>query len=112
MLAYICIMKLTVILFSVYFLSLSFFPCGDEYTVVKDKDSITSCNINQQNQKDHSDLCSPLCYCQCCHIQSLIVVVTLKNILSPSYYDHNFGIVINFLEKPVSPILQPPQLIS
>lgn len=105
-------MKLVVVLFSLYFLSLSFFPCGDEYAAAKDKDSAISCNIELEDQEGHGDLCSPLCYCQCCHIQSLIVTETLKNVLTSSYYDHNFGIVINFLEKQVTPILQPPQLIS
>lgn len=59
------------ILFSLYFITLAFIPCGDKEDCSAFKQSETS---QQEHKQDHSEeLCTPFCVCSCCATPFLIV---------------------------------------
>jgi hypothetical protein len=64
-------MKFLAFILSIYIFALNLAPCED-YTVSDDK---VKTEISQAAENDHqhhgSDLCSPFCNCQCCHINAI-----------------------------------------
>lgn len=64
-------MKFLAVILSIYILALNFAPCEDESSVCDEKISEFSQQSADDNH-DHetSDLCSPFCQCQCCHIHA------------------------------------------
>jgi len=60
-------MKFLAVIFSVYFLSLSFMPCDDEALVVGDATEFHQVDQTQASGMAADD-CSPFCQCHCCHI--------------------------------------------
>lgn len=63
-------MKSLVIIFSIYFLGLSFLPCEDDAIFQDDATEF------HQVDKSHAsgtaaDDCSPFCQCHCCHVHMM-----------------------------------------
>lgn len=66
-------MKFVKLFLTIYFVVLSFVPCSDVHAqsanFTNDNKSFTIANTNNSNHsKDHGDICSPLCSCNCCKI--------------------------------------------
>lgn len=60
-------MKFVSVILSLIILMLSFTPCADSSDYSKTSENIVVSVFEQDNhQKNHSDLCSPLCMCNCC----------------------------------------------
>ncbi|WP_370896059.1 DUF6660 family protein [Chryseobacterium gossypii] len=58
------------LLLTIYFMVLSIVPCSDVYAQAPDVSrnlSITTVG-SENHSKDKSDICSPLCTCNCCQI--------------------------------------------
>ncbi|MDR5590488.1 DUF6660 family protein [Christiangramia sp. SM2212] len=60
-------MKFLAVIFSVYFLGLSFMPCEDDVTTLEDATEFHQVD-NTQSSGAAADDCSPFCQCHCCHI--------------------------------------------
>lgn len=63
-------MKHLAFILSIYIFALNLTPCADY--VVSDNDVKTEISQAMDNDHQHqdSDLCSPFCICQCCHISA------------------------------------------
>ena len=72
-------MKFFTLLFNIYLLALSFFPCADVDSCVESNRSITSTdNSNKANHKD-SENCTPFCICACCAVPIIHDVINVND---------------------------------
>ena len=103
-------MKILAFILSIYIFVLNIAPCED-YTVL---DNEVNTEISQAVGDDHnhlsSDLCSPFCICQCCHINT-----THFKIVNIMFETSNFStqdfFYLNGLEKEfTTSILEPPRV--
>jgi PBP1b-binding outer membrane lipoprotein LpoB len=102
-------MKYLAILLAIYIFALNLATCADYIPTHEDaKTEISHATDNHQHQD--SDLCSPFCNCQCCHIHATYFkVVDFKiaiNHISTKVYFHFDGLEKDFNAS----ILQPPQV--
>lgn len=103
-------MKILALILSIYILALNLAPCDDNGTL----DNETKFEISQTADNDHqhqgSDMCSPFCICQCCHINATY----LKNVdftLTSTLISREVFYHFNGLEKDFNAsLLQPPQV--
>lgn len=70
---YLCrTMKLFIRIFSIYFLALTFLPCGDMGSACNDNleetsyEMISTSSDQHGHEGDCGDSCSPFCFCTCC----------------------------------------------
>ena len=59
-------MKLFAVILAILFFNLSVFPCSEEENEADQDRGM----VVEADDADEMDLCSPFCFCQCCHIQS------------------------------------------
>ena len=106
---YICGVKITTVLLSIFFLMITMFPCADEET----GDTCgTEVHFHSQSEQNHSeeDVCPPFCICQCCHssVTNLRLfnnrMISLSNPVHQTWYLGDLG-----KDIPDS-LLQPPQV--
>ncbi|MGH1384007.1 DUF6660 family protein [Kordia sp.] len=103
-------MKFLAAILSIYIFTLNFLPCGDSSNADNEIKIEISHDVNDDHGHQDSDLCSPFCHCNCCHInvmQFKIVDFTLATIdISTKIFHYSDGLIKNF--NPT--ILQPPQV--
>ncbi|APG65916.1 MULTISPECIES: DUF6660 family protein [Tenacibaculum] len=102
-------MKYLAFILSIYILALNLAPCED-YAAL---DNEVQTEISQVTDSDHqhqdSDLCSPFCICQCCHISAIDFKFVDVNI-NISYISTKDFFYQNGTEKDfTTSILQPPR---
>ncbi|WP_166382985.1 MULTISPECIES: DUF6660 family protein [unclassified Polaribacter] len=100
-------MKFLTFLLAIYIFALNLTPCAD-FVVPNDIVKTKTSQITDDHQHEGTDLCSPFCICQCCHVNATDLQVTfIKNKVSEiSTQDFFF---LNGSEKNyTSSILQPP----
>jgi hypothetical protein len=103
-------MKHLAFILSIYIFGLNLAPCAD-YIPTDNIDAETEISqaIDSDHQHQDSDLCSPFCICQCCHISATYLqFADLKldiNIISTQDFLYLNGIEKDFTAS----ILQPPQ---
>src|SRR5690349_15589577 len=101
------------LLFAVYLLALSVYPCSDKSTCSHEKkDGIAIVNPNHHDHKQaEQDICSPLCICSCC---AASVQLTVNYIHLPVYIEHRTKHIIPYQEKALlnfpQAIWQPPRI--
>ncbi len=103
-------MKFLAFILSIYILALNLTPCAD-YSVPDDEVKIEiSQAIGDDHQHQDSDLCSPFCSCQCCHINATHfkiadIELDIKLISTLDFF------YLNGSEKDINTsILQPPRV--
>ncbi|WNW01702.1 DUF6660 family protein [Tenacibaculum sp. HL-MS23] len=102
-------MKFLAFILSIYISALNLVPCTD--FDVSDNDVKTEILQAMDNDHQHqgSDLCSPFCICQCCHInathhQFVYTNIDFRYISTQDFFYHKS------LEKEITTsILQPPR---
>ena len=103
-------MKMIALLLSIYIFALNIAPCADFVaTDYDDAKTEMSQTVDSDHQHQDSDLCSPFCICQCCHISAIhLQFVDLK--LDITLISTQDFLYLNGIEKdfPTS-ILQPPR---
>jgi hypothetical protein len=102
-------MKFLAFILSIYIFSLNIAPCADYVATDNDAKTEISQAIDSDHQHQDSDLCSPFCICQCCHISATYLqFANLKlDITLISTQDFLF---LNGTEKDfTTSILQPPR---
>lgn len=103
-------MRYLTFILSIYIFALNLAPCAD--IDVSDNDAKTEISQAMDNDHQHqdSDLCSPFCICQCCHINATYFQFsyTKYEIRFISTQDFFYQ---NGIEKDFTPsILQPPRV--
>jgi hypothetical protein len=101
------------LLFALYILALSVYPCSDKATCSHEKkEGIAIVDPNHHDHKQaEQDICSPLCICSCC---AASVQLTVNYINMPVGIEHATKFVIPYQEKALvnhaSSIWQPPRI--
>lgn len=102
--------KIFVIILSVYFLGLSFIPCEDAVIENNSLEEQLAHYQDQDTDNHHTDLCSPFCSCQCCHVNVAEIGVYPYKIITPQISKIvNTRLVTSKQEVNYS-ILQPPRV--
>jgi len=103
-------MKFLAFILSIYIFALNLAPCAD-YSVPDDEvETEISQAIGDDHQHQDSDLCSPFCSCQCCHINATHfeiadIELDIKLISTLDFF------YLNGSEKDINTsILQPPRV--
>lgn len=102
--------KIFVTILSVYFLGLSFIPCEDTVVDNNPIEEEMAYYQNQDTDNHLTDLCSPFCSCQCCHVNVAEIGVCSYKIITPQISKIvNTRLVTSKQEVSYS-ILQPPKV--
>ena len=102
-------MKYLTFILSLYILALNLAPCEDYAATDNEVQTEISQLIDSDHQHQDSDLCSPFCICQCCHINTIDFKFVDVNIISYYISTQDF-FYQNGTEKDfTSSILQPPR---
>lgn len=102
-------MKYLAVLLSMYLLALNLAPCTDVVTSDTDAKTEFSQAANDHQHQD-SDLCSPFCICQCCHVSATYSQFTYIK-LDINYISTQDFFYLNGTEKDITTsILQPPKV--
>ena len=103
-------MKFLTFLLSTYIFALNLVPCEDFGALDTDVTTQISQSMDNNHQHPASDLCSPFCICQCCHVsvtysQFPILKMEINTISTPDFIYSN-----GFTKDFTSSILQPPKV--
>ena len=103
-------MKYSAFILSIYIFALNLAPCADYIA----SDDNTKTEISQSMDDDHqhqdSDVCSPFCICQCCHINATDFQFADLKLDFPYISTQDF-LYLNGIEKDfTTSILQPPRV--
>ena len=102
-------MKFLAFILSIYIFALNLAPCVDNDAFDNEINTEISQAIGDDHQHQDSDLCSPFCICQCCHINVIYYQFTYTkldiNIISTQDFFYLKGIEKDFSTS----ILQPPR---
>jgi hypothetical protein len=102
-------MKYLAFILSVYLLVLNLVPCEDYAVADNEVNTEISQSIDVDHQHQGTDICSPFCICQCCHISAThFKIADLK--LDITYISTQDFFYLNGLAQDFSfSVLQPPQ---
>jgi hypothetical protein len=101
------------LLFALYILALSVYPCSDKGTCADEQKAGIA--VVDTSDHDHTqaeqDICTPLCICSCC---AASVQLTVSYLSMPVRIDHDTKLIIPYQEKSLlnlpQSIWQPPKL--
>lgn len=105
-------MNLFRIFLAFYFLALSVMPCSDIYSNMT-SDNSDSIEISHSEAGDKQDVCSPLCFCNCCQISLMIFDFKAYAELNPILVFYSKRILFHkntFAYQVYYPIWQPPKI--
>ncbi len=102
-------MKYLAFILAIYIFTLNLAPCDDS-DVPDDAKTEFSQAMDDNHQHQDSDLCSPFCICQCCHISATYSQIADLKLDIPHISTQDF-IYLNGSEKDfTTSVLQPPQV--
>jgi hypothetical protein len=103
-------MKFLAFILSIYIFALNLAPCEDNATHDNEVQTEISQGMDNDHQHQDSDLCSPFCICQCCHVSAVhFDIPDLK--LDISFISTKDVLYLNGSEKDfTNSVLQPPQV--
>ena len=103
-------MKLFTLLFNIYLLALSFFPCADVESCVKTNDTFIA--VIEKSKEDHKDPenCTPFCICACCAVPIIHQAISVNEVSKHYFLVVKYpSLKINYPSQSSAPILQPPK---
>ena len=101
-------MKFIAFILSIYIFTLNLAPCAD-YVDSNDDAKTEISQATDDHQHQDSDLCSPFCICQCCHINATYFQFADLKFNFPYISTQDF-LYLNGTEKDfTTSILQPPR---
>lgn len=102
-------MKYLAFILSIYIFALNLAPCEDYKVLNNEVKTEISKLADNNHQHQDSDLCSPFCICQCCHINATHVkFLNIK--FNTVYISTQDFFYLNGTEKDfTTSILQPPR---
>ena len=102
-------MKYLAFILAIYIFALNLAPCAD-FDVPNDAKTEFLQAIDDNHQHQDSDLCSPFCICQCCHINATYFQIADLKLDIPYISTQDF-FYLNGSEKDfTTSVLQPPQV--
>ena len=102
-------MKFLAVILSIYIFALNLDPCEDSNALDNGFKSEISQIMDNDHKHQNTDLCSPFCICQCCHISTINIKFVDVNI-NTSYISIQDFFYQNGTEKDfTTSILQPPR---
>ncbi len=102
-------MKFLAFILSIYIFALNLAPCEDNATLDNEVQTEISQGMDNDHQHQDSDLCSPFCICQCCHINATYFQFADLKFNFPYISTQDF-LYLNGTEKDfTTSILQPPR---
>lgn len=102
-------MKSIAFILSIYIFALNLAPCADYVASDDDAKTEISQSMDDDHQHQDSDLCSPFCICQCCHINATYYQFADLKLDFPYISTQDF-LYLNSTEKDfTTSILQPPR---
>lgn len=104
-------MKFFTLLFNIYLLALSFFPCADVDSCEDDSIHV-SVATNNPNKEDHkeSEDCTPFCICACCAVPIIYQSVSMKEVPQQIHLEVKYpSLNIKYPSHNAASIWQPPK---
>lgn len=103
--------KIRTLIFTIYLLALTVYPCSDAETCADDSPSGSKVELaSHDHSQDETDQCTPFCICACC---SATIRLTVTEVILPAAF-HNTTHTIPYTERPLltnpHAIWQPPKL--
>ena len=107
---YLCCMNWVKVILALYITFLACLPCSDTFAQAESDTASASAQADDRHQEE-TDICSPLCICNCCAGVSQIPPSTVFTVVIPESYpaDHNSLYQENHLAVYAS-IWQPPKV--
>ena len=109
-LLYLCRMNWVKVVLALYITFLACLPCSDIYAQSEPGTASVSAQADDRHQEE-TDICSPLCICNCCAGVSQIPQAAAYTIAAPEFYSTDFNSL--YQEKHLSvyaSIWQPPKV--
>ena len=100
-------MKFLIFLLAIYIFALNLTPCAD-FIVPNDHVQTEISQITDNHKHQDSDLCSPFCICQCCHVNATDLQLTFIKIEVSEISTQDFFFLNGSEKEYTSSILQPP----
>jgi hypothetical protein len=105
-------MKIIAFILAVTILVLSSIPCKDEAFVKNGDEAKVELSAPLENQdQDHSDVCSPFCPCSCCSAFANTHLIIVDAGWIPECSNNYSSLYIGSVVEISLPIWQPPQLL-
>ena len=103
-------MKLFTLLFNIYMLALSFFPCADIDISVNDNENIISSTDNNKKEHNETENCTPFCICSCCAVPIIYEAINIDENSKQIYLSAKYpSLKINCPSLSSAAIWQPPK---
>lgn len=102
-------MKFLGFILSIYIFGLNLVPCEDNAAFGNEFKTEISQALDDHQHQD-TDLCSPFCYCHCCHIHVTHFNVVDYNLSNTVIYTQEFRYFKGFEKDFNTTLLQPPQV--
>lgn len=104
-------MKLFILLFNIYLLALSFFPCADLDSCVATGDSFIAAIENNKEDHKEKENCAPFCMCACCATPIINQTILSEINTKQQFFSIKYASVnINYPSQSLASIWQPPKL--
>ncbi|MCY7291285.1 MAG: hypothetical protein LH615_03800 [Ferruginibacter sp.] len=102
-------MKFFTLLFKIYLLALSFFPCADVDSCIETNSPYIS-SINNKEDHNETENCTPFCICSCCALQIIHQPTAINENSKQIYFALKYpALKINFRSYSNDGIWQPPK---
>ncbi|MFN0083341.1 MAG: DUF6660 family protein, partial [Ferruginibacter sp.] len=102
-------MKLFALLFNIYLLALSFFPCADVDTCIESDESHITAGANNKEDHKETENCTPFCICACCAASIIHQAINVNEISKQISLAVKYpSVKINFPSFSSATIWQPP----
>ncbi|WP_317172960.1 DUF6660 family protein [Constantimarinum furrinae] len=102
-------MKFTAFILSIYIFTLNLAPCEDNTVLDNEVKTEISQSTGDNHNHQNSDLCSPFCICQCCHINATYLQFTDLKLDIDQFSTNDFLFFNNTVKGFTGSILQPPR---
>ncbi|CAM1340480.1 DUF6660 family protein [Tenacibaculum amylolyticum] len=103
-------MKLFTIIFALYIFALNLVPCEDYGSL----DNEVNTEISKSGEHDHnhqdSDMCSPFCQCQCCHVYVIHVSIADYKVSDVAFIEKSYFYEEGFEKEFNTSLLEPPKV--
>ena len=103
-------MKFIAAILALYIFALNLAPCEDYVTVDKELKTEISQAAGNDHQHPNSDLCSPFCKCNCCHVNVLQFHPTEISIVVNGISTEFFLYFDSWGKDTLNTLLQPPRV--
>ncbi|WP_139958119.1 DUF6660 family protein [Flavicella sediminum] len=102
-------MKFLALILSIYIFVLNLVPCDDYLAHEEGFKTEISQAADHEHQHQGTDLCSPFCICQCCHVNAIQIKFVNEKFAIAYFSTQDFFYLSGTEKDFTSSILQPPR---